>query len=248
MANKSILKPSSPASATAKSNLLLPVLLLLAVAAFGLSFWGYQQTKSQLSALTNPDQKTELNQQQTEALLAKVSKLAVLPNEKNPVVATINDVEALSATQDFYKDANNGDRLIIFGHSRTAIIYDEAHHKIVNIGPIFYTDADGNNQPANLIEDGRITIDLRNGSKTGDLGITTRDSLTANYAFNISRLAKAANSDYKGVTLVKLTTNEAKAELVDALAKQLGATIVTAMPAGETAPGTAEVVVILGAK
>lgn len=236
---------SNADSQPSRIGILLPVLLGVAIIAFIASYWGYAQTRKQISILTNPNQATELTAAQTEELLAKVSKLINLPDEKSPAVATINDVETLSAQQDFYKDANNGNKLIVFARARKAVIYDEKNNIIVNMGPVFYTDKDGKAQPASLIEDGRITIDLRNGSQTKDLGVTNRDKLSTNHAFNVTHLAKAANGNYKGNIIFNNLKNGAKSDLVAALAKELNATVVTKLPDGEAA-ATTEVVVILG--
>lgn len=236
---------TTPSPERSRSSILLPVLLAVAVIGLIISYWGYAQTKKKLSVLTNPSQANELNAAQTEELLAKVGKLITLPDEKNPVVATINDVESLSARQDFYAQANNGDKLIVFARSRKAVIYDEKDNLIVNMGPVFYTDKDGKNQPPSQVEDGRITIDLRNGSKTKDMGITTRDKLEANAAFHIIRLAKAANGNYTGNVIFNNIKGGAKADLVASLAKELNATVVTKLPDGE-ADSAAEIVVVLG--
>lgn len=241
MASKSEIRPT-------RSNMdrLLPILLVIALVAFGLSFWGYWQSKQKLSVLTNPQQASELNAEQTAQLLEKLSKLAVLPSDPNPVVATINDVEVLASKQSFYKDAHNGDKLVVYAQNRKAIIFDEKNNKIVNIGPIFYTDSEGNNQTSSIREEGKLNIDLRNGSNTQDKGVTMRDKLMPNGSFIITKLAKAANTNYSGITLVDLVAGDAKNDLIQALAKELGAvTITQEVPTGETA-SNAEVMVILG--
>lgn len=227
-------------------NWTLPALLIIVIIGFAWSFYSYSQAKQKLAVLTDPKQANELNAKQTEELLAKVSKLVVLPNEKNPVVATINDVETLAATQDFYKDASNGQKLIIFTLARRAVIYDEAANKLINVGPILYTGADGT-APATPIPADRLQIDLRNGTKTADFGVTTRDTLISNYSFLVARLAKAANNNYTETTIVDQTKDDKKADIVNALQKQLNAKVVKELPVDET-KSTAEVIVILGQK
>ena len=241
MATKSEVKPN-------RSNMdrLLPILLVVALVAFGLSFWGYWQSKQKLSVLTNPQQASELNAEQTAQLLEKVSKLAVLPADPNPVVATINDVEILASKQSFYKDAHNGDKLIVYAQTRKAIIFDEKNNKIVNIGPIFYTDAEGQNQTTPIREDGKLNVDIRNGSTQNDKAANLRDKLMANAQYFVSHLAKAANTSYTGITVVDRIEGDAKNDLIQNLIKELGAvTVVTELPTGEAA-STAEVVVLLG--
>jgi len=246
MATKTDSKSNSAIAKKSGMGSALPVLLILVIVGFAWSFYSYQQAKNQLAVLTDPKQANELNAKQTEELLAKVSKLVVLPNEKNPVVATINDVEVLAATQDFYKDANNGDKLIIFTQSRKAIIYNEAQNKLINVGPILYNSSSGQVTSQTIPAD-RLTIDLRNGTKTSDLGVQTRDTLASNYSFLIIRLAKAANANYTETTIVDQTKDDKKADIVNALQKQLNAKVVKELPVNETT-SSAEVVVILGKK
>ena len=224
------------------SNVLLVALLILALAAFAWSFFNYQSVKKEVEVLKDPSLAQRLNEEQTQELLTKVGKVLVLPQEKNPVVAIINDVELLASNQDFYKDAHDGDKLIIYQNARKAIIFDEDANKVVNVGPVFYNNADGTAQPPTTQTD-RITIDLRNGSAEPNATVPVRDSLTTNYTFNVTRLSKAANSNYSGITIVDLS--EGKASYIEQLQKALGATVVQALPEGEVSAST-EVVVIVG--
>lgn len=226
------------------TNALLIALLVLAVAGFAWSYINYQAAQKKIAVLTDPKLASELNQKQTEVLLEKLGKLMDLPAEKNPIVATINDVETLAATQDFYTNAHNGDKLLIFSQSRKAIIYDENRNVLVNAGPIFYSDPAANAQPQRAAD--RVTIDLRNGSTVADLAVKTRDQLKTTFAFNILRIAKAAKTDYTTTTLIDLTDGS-KGQMVADLQKALGANVVKQMPNGE-AETKAEIVVILGSK
>lgn len=224
------------------SNILLISLLVLALGAFAWSFFNYQSVKKEVEVLKDPSLAQRLNEEQTQELLKKVGKILVLPQEKNPVVAIINDVELLASNQDFYKDAHDGDKLIIYQNSRKAIIFDEDNNRVVNVGPVFYNNADGTSQPPTTQTD-RITIDLRNGSSQPNATVPVRDNLSTNYAFNVTRLSKAANSNYSGITIVDLS--EGKASYVEQLQKALSATVVQSLPEGETSAST-EVVVIVG--
>lgn len=245
MAKKVMSMPGESGSAAPKtgSNALLLLLLVLAIAAFAWSFWSYQSVKQEVAVLKDPQLASKLNEQQTAALLEKVGKLLVLPNEKNPVVAVINDVETLASTQDFYAGASNGNKLIIYQGSRKAIIFDEEKNIVVNVGPIFFNNSDGQTtEPAPATD--RISIELRNGTTTAGATLPIRDRLIANYAFNVTKLGKAAKTDYSGYILVD-NTNGSKSAILEALQKELGATVVKESPAGEADPKT-EVLIIVG--
>lgn len=72
---------------------------------------------------------------ETKELIDKISRHIVLPDEK-PVVATIEDKDILVKEQQFYKDAANGDYLIIFPQAAKAIIYSKEKDVLVNVGPL----------------------------------------------------------------------------------------------------------------
>lgn len=82
-----------------------------------------------------------------EEVLAKLSDNILLPEDEDPLLAVITDIDALVENQLFYKDASNGDYIIVYQNSARAILYNFDLDKIINVGPIQYTD-DGS-QPTN---------------------------------------------------------------------------------------------------
>lgn len=118
-----------------KKNLVYGALALLVLAGFGLSAYLY----GQMQALKN-DPKT-LQQAQvnkTNAIKDKVAKLITVPADETPILATVDDKEKLK-DQPFFKDANNGDYILMFAQSKKAIIYRDSENKIINAGPIAIT-------------------------------------------------------------------------------------------------------------
>lgn len=71
-------------------------------------------------------------------LLATIGKIYSLPTGEKPVLGTVDDKEKLK-DQPFFKDARNGDRLVIYAKAKKAIIYRESENKIINAGPIAIT-------------------------------------------------------------------------------------------------------------
>ena len=67
-------------------------------------------------------------------LVSKVGQLAALP-AGTPTVATITDLATLSK-QVFFKDAQVGDRLLIYSGVGKAILYRPSENKIIAIGPL----------------------------------------------------------------------------------------------------------------
>lgn len=112
------------------------VLILLALVA-GISALGYlyYQTRQELKFLSSPEGQQQLAQQETSQIVAMVAKHIELPNGE-PVIATITDATALAAQSAFYKNAQNGDKLLVFQEAKQAFIYSPSKNKLVNVGPI----------------------------------------------------------------------------------------------------------------
>jgi hypothetical protein len=73
-------------------------------------------------------------------LMEKVGSLMILPNEE-PIIASINEAEALRKEQPFYNGVENGDQLIVFPKAQKAVIYSPSKNVIVNSGPFTINDA-----------------------------------------------------------------------------------------------------------
>lgn len=70
-----------------------------------------------------------------EDIIGKISKLYDVPNEE-PTLARVNDQEKLRKEQDFFKNAQNGDYVIVYPNAKLGILYRESSNKIINIGPV----------------------------------------------------------------------------------------------------------------
>ena len=85
-------------------------------------------------------------------VMARVSAHLITPDE-TPTIADIDDVDTLKAENDFYKDAQNGDKLIVFSEARRAVIYSPVRDVIVNVGPIVNTQAEVITSPQPQIDE-----------------------------------------------------------------------------------------------
>ncbi len=70
-------------------------------------------------------------------IVDKVRKHIVIPTGVEPTVATIVDVNTLKARNEFYKDAKNGDNLIVT--PTRAILYDPDRDIILDVVPVQLT-------------------------------------------------------------------------------------------------------------
>jgi uncharacterized membrane protein len=113
-------------------------LIIIVILALGLlwSLTSYLNARKQISILSDPQKKAEVEKVETDALLASIGQHIILAKDEEPMVATIKDIENLSAKEPFYKDAKDGDKIIIYPESQRAIIYNPENDILVNVGVI----------------------------------------------------------------------------------------------------------------
>lgn len=132
MAQKDSIMPSMTSMAAEKSSKwklvpwFLAVALVLAIAAAGYFYWQTVQLQK------NPQQQAIKEAQE---LVAKVSKLIVLPTGETPTIATVSDPDKLKE-QPFFANAQKGDKVLIFTNAKKAILYSPTSNKIVEVAPI----------------------------------------------------------------------------------------------------------------
>lgn len=108
-----------------KSVLLKRVVITLVIAvwagATGWLGWSYYQTQQTI-------QKND-----AKAVVTKLKTLMEVPSEE-PLVATITDAAKLKENEPFYKNAQNGDKVVIW--KEKAIIYRMEQNKLVDFGVV----------------------------------------------------------------------------------------------------------------
>ena len=118
-----------------KRKLLKLILLLASYVLLGFIVWKVAMKQS-----GDPVKIQEQAQKELITIVDSVKKIMVLPKDEVPQVAIIQDVDALKKTQDFFIDAQNGDKILVYAQARKAIIYRETTNQIVNvalnIGPV----------------------------------------------------------------------------------------------------------------
>ncbi len=116
-----------------KSKGLFTFILLVAVGALS---YAYYIKDSELKALQNPEIKAAMEQKEIDKIVAKVSKLMILPEEEIPQVLTINDAESAIKQQPAFAGSINGDKVLIYQKSAKAVIYSPTRNIIVNVLPV----------------------------------------------------------------------------------------------------------------
>lgn len=116
------------------------IIAALAIAGCVWMFIKYSSAKKQINSLTTPQGQQEMAKKEVQDLLNKIKVHIVLPEGEEPTIATITDADALKKEQAFYRDAKNGDKVVIYMQEKKAIIYNEEKDVLVNVGPIFVND------------------------------------------------------------------------------------------------------------
>lgn len=88
-----------------------------------------------------------ITQQENLQLKNKVAELINVPVDEEPTVATVLDSEQLKS-QDFFKKAVNGDKLLVFVRAGKAILYRPSTHKIIEVAPITINKDGSTNAPS----------------------------------------------------------------------------------------------------
>jgi hypothetical protein len=111
------------------------VVLILFIAAAGTAAYyikRYHDSQQQVQKLSNPDTVAQLQNQQ---LISKVGSLTVLPSSETPTIATVTDITKLQGQQ-FFANAQNGDKVLIYTQAKKAYLYRPSANKIINIAPV----------------------------------------------------------------------------------------------------------------
>jgi len=223
--------------------------VLTAIVIVGIGLYYFQQYQKNQALLTNP---TAVAQKEQQAIVAKVGQLMELPSDEQPTVATVSDITKLSSQQ-FFQNAKNGDKVLIYPKAKEAILYDPVSNKIVRVGPV---NIGGQQQsvagastaatPAPQTTLPPVTVAIYNGTTIVGLAKKTEAELAQKMSSaTVVAEANASNSAYTQTKIVDLTGNNA------ASAKQLAAVLngtVSTLPAGESKPAHADLLVILGSK
>jgi hypothetical protein len=215
-----------------KSVLLIVILILFLTAAGAAGYFYFKYQKSQ-EQIKNPNRAA---QQETEALIEDMSKIIDLPKAdiKNgePTLATVLDKGKLK-DQPFFANAENGDKVLIYTKAKKAFLYRPSTNKVINVAPVSI----GAGQ--------EVKVAVLNGTGTSDLANSISNTIkTAYSAATISSTANAAKDDYNNTIVVDVSGDNADAAAAIAQAVKGD---VASLPAGETAPEGADIVVLVGA-
>ena len=181
--------------------ILIGILILVVIITGGFFFYQYQQKQN---LLKNP-KIASVNE--ANALVVKIGKLIKLPNE-TPSVATISDIEKLK-DQSLFKNAQNGDKVLIFSQSKKAIVYRPSENVLIEVGNLVINPnrSSSSGQLQSTDEKGSeiVKVSFYNGTKTAGLAKTEAKNIETKFS-NIEIVdTKNAASDYQKTVVIDLS-------------------------------------------
>ena len=210
--------------------------------------------------LSKPDPNAPLTAQQSQKLIEQVGRLIELPQNEEPILATVSDTSRLPS-EPFYQNAQNGDRVLVFKNSKMAILYRPGTNKIIRVGAVNVVEPESGEATSSAVAGesdsvlgsvsqeapsptpAQVRVAILNGTKTAGLAKTTGDKLEAEFE-NINVVSVGnAQEDYTKTLIVNLSGKNKSA--ANTLSQELSGTLGN-LPEGETAPSGADILIILG--
>lgn len=221
-----------------KKYLLIGLVLFILVL-IGVSFYLFSQ-----NLVKNPfDPPTP--EEEVKILTSKIGKLIELPTGETPTVATVSDKTKL-LDQPFFKNAQNGDKVLIYSKTAKAILYRPSINKIIEVAPVNLgsTPVSPVSSPSAETEKEKIyKVAIYNGTKTSGLARTTSERLKGQFK-NIEVVVTnntAENYDTSVVVDLKGLDSSLANDLAKAVSGKVGS-----LPSGEVRPEGADILIILG--
>lgn len=223
--------------------LLLPTI----VALFAAGFFFMQWQKVQQDQTAEVEQQAQV--EEVQALVEEIGQVVVLPAGELPTVSTIKDPGALTENREFFGDAQEGDKVLVYEQARKAFLYRPSTKKLINLAPI---NVAGATQGSSSTPTPSTNIgDIDQAGEVLLLNGTTTAGITASFASRVAEVfpnvviadrANAARQDYTRSVIVPV--NEAKQALVQQIAERFGF-VIGELPADEVLPDV-DILVILG--
>ncbi len=249
--------PTSKAKASFYKVLVFCIVVLMAVLAGGMAWQNYK-LKNSLSSLENKLKSAQSESSKSnevkavstanKELLVAVGKLMVLPDNEEPTIATVADLEKLK-DQPFFVNAKLGDKVLIFATAKKAVLYRPDENKIIELAPLNIgtsTPSSGNLTTAPLSASSspqKISVEIRNGSGKNGLAGQVKALLEADGEFSVIKTGNA-NTVYSKTT-VQALTDKATSQVISDIKKIVLSDSAETLPFGE-AKSSADALIILG--
>lgn len=253
------IKSSAGATRISPLTIGLGVVVLAAALIIGIKDYFYPSKPAgtsptvQAGAAAVPPVASQGMTKELQDLIAKVATHLTVNTNEVPTIATVADANLLRAQNPvFYKDVQNGDRLLIW--SNQAVLYSPTDDKILSVLPISLpsktapstVNAAGSASATSTADLSKITFDVRNGSGVPGLAKNLVNMIKA-AGFKPSAAKNArATTPYPKTIVIQMSTKDLSSQ-AQYLKNELGYQILdaSAAPAAEL-PSSADFLIIVG--
>lgn len=189
------------------------------------------------------------------SLVAKVGKLILINPNEEPTIATVQDPDTLRQTNPiFYKDAQVGDRLLIW--SDKAVLYSESKNLILAVLPVTFTPPPAQGASTSTVMTATstaqlperldlATIEVRNGTRKSGLAKTLADTLTS-LGYKVLKPTDAKSKGYDKSVLFENSVSTSTDSIIGSLSKVTGFQSTSTKPSNE-GNLTGDILIIIGA-
>jgi len=226
-----------------KRNFIVGILTLAILGSGGFLF------TLQKDSTSTTDEVALVFQNEQESIIEEIGKSYLLPDE-TPTVATVSDTSTL-AGQDFFKNAKNGDKLLIYTNAKRAVLYRPSIGKIIEVGPINLTEgeskvAGATDEIVEAEEDiEQILVTLYNGTQRIGLTLVAQDLILSELDDNVIEIGDredAEDKPYENTIVIDLSGGNTA--FVEEISELIGGEV-GQVPDGEISPDS-DILIILG--
>lgn len=203
------------------------LLLLFAFATAGYFYYRYQQLKADPQLLAK---------EEVAVLVAQITKYMDLPEEE-PSLATVSDKTKLQ-DQEFFKKAENGDKIIIYPKAKKAILFRPSTGRVIEFAPLTIA---GNGQTTQAPASKPATVAIYNGSSVAGLTGDIEKMVLEVEGVTVVSKENAKKKSYTKTQVIDLRGTNA--EITSVLAKKVSGEV-AALPKEEQPP-EADVLIIV---
>lgn len=210
-------------------NILIAVLILFLLGAGAATYYFYNEYQK---VKKNPDL---ISKEEVKSVTSIISKYMDLPTDEQPTIATVTDKEKLKE-QDFFKKAENGDKILIYTNARKAILFRPSTGRVIEFAPLIL----GADQSSITSE---IKIAIYNGTTTSGLTSEYEKKLDGIDGLKVTVKSNAVKKDY--IKTLVIDVNGKSKDLASQIAQLVGGEVATNIPDGEIKPNT-DILIIIG--
>ncbi len=138
------------------------------------------------------DIKKSLDKQEytDQELIEDVGKLILLPKDESPIITTLRDGVTINRDLEFFRNAKNDDKLIVFRSSGKAILYRPSDKIIVEVSSVNVTNDLKSQNTAELKDDqNTFSISIRyDKSISSDVASLLKNAILSSYGEFVSSI------------------------------------------------------------